>query len=55
MGVLCTLNDPATFGCVPADAPTGGLAFTDGATVSASDFDATFPYLRAPLAGSPSN
>jgi hypothetical protein len=55
MGVLCTLNDPATFGCVPADAPTGGLAFTDGATVSASDFDAAFPYLRAPLAGSPSN
>jgi hypothetical protein len=55
MGVLCTLNDPATFGCVPADAPTGNLPFTDGATVSASDFDATFPYLRTPLAGSPSN
>ena len=43
MGVLCTLNDPATFGCVPADAPTGNLPFTDGATVGASDFDAAFP------------
>jgi hypothetical protein len=55
MGVLCTLNDPATFGCVPADAPTGDLPFTDGATVSADDFDAAFPYLKTPLAGSPSN
>ena len=55
MGVLCTLNDPATFGCVPADAPTGNLPFTDGATVSAADFTATFPYLTTPLAGSPSN
>lgn len=55
MGVLCTLNDPATFGCVPADAPTGNLPYTDGATVDAADFDATFPYLVAPLAGSPSN
>jgi hypothetical protein len=55
MGVLCTLNAPATFGCVPADAPTGNLPFTDGATVSAGNFDAAFPYLRTPLAGSPSN
>ena len=55
MGVLCTLNDPATFGCVPADAPTGNLPYTDGATVGASDFDTAFPYLKAPLAGSPSN
>jgi hypothetical protein len=55
MGVLCTLNDPATFGCAPADAPTGGLPFTDGATVGAGDFDAAFPYLKTPLAGSPSN
>jgi hypothetical protein len=43
------------FGCVPADAPTGNLPYTDGATVSATDFDATFPYLRTPLPGSPSN
>jgi Domain of unknown function (DUF4331) len=55
MGVLCTLNDPATFGCVSADAPSGGLPFTDGATVSAADFDATFPYLTTPIPGSPSN
>jgi len=51
MGVLCTLNQPATFGCVPADAPTGGLPYTDGATVSAADFDAAFPYLRTPIPG----
>ena len=55
MGVLCTLNDPDTFGCAPPDAPTGNLPFTDGATISAGDFDAAFPYLRTPLAGSPSN
>ena len=55
MGVLCTLNAPATFGCTPADAPSGSLPYTDGATVSAADFDATFPYLRTPLPGSPSN
>ncbi|HZF31426.1 MAG TPA: DUF4331 domain-containing protein [Gammaproteobacteria bacterium] len=55
MGVLCTLNQPATFGCVPADAPTGGLPYTDGATVASTDFGNTFPYLNTPLAGSPSN
>jgi hypothetical protein len=55
MGVLCTLNAPATFGCVPADAPTGSLPYTDGATVGAADFDAAFPYLKTPIAGSPSN
>ena len=53
MGVLCTLNQPATFGCVPADAPTGGLPYTDGATVHSTDFDAKFPYLTTPLPGSP--
>ncbi len=55
MGVLCTLNAPATFGCVPADAPSGALPYTDGATVSAQNFDNSFPYLRTPLPGSPSN
>jgi hypothetical protein len=34
-------------------APSGQLPYTDGAAVDASDFDATFPYLRTPLAGSP--
>jgi hypothetical protein len=55
MGVLCTLNNPAVFGCVPADAPAGAAPLTDGALVDDSMFDATFPYLRTPLAGSPSN
>ena len=53
MGVLCTLNQPAVFGCVPADAPTGSLPYTDGATVASTDFPATFPYLDTPLGGSP--
>ena len=35
------------------DAPSGQLPFTDGAFVDDSFFDATFPYLRTPLAGSP--
>ena len=52
MGVLCTLNAPAAFGCVPADAPSGGLALTDGGTnFSAANFDAAFPYIRTPLPG----
>jgi hypothetical protein len=38
--------------CKPTDAPVGNVPFTDGAPVSAADFDAAFPYLRAPLAGS---
>ena len=52
MGVLCHAF-PGAFGCGPADAPSGTLAFTDGAFVDASFFDATFPYLRTPLRGSP--
>lgn len=48
MGVLLTLN-PAT----AASAPSGSLPFTDGATVSASDFLTVFPYLTTPVAGSP--
>lgn len=53
MGVLCTLNDKATFGCEPKDAPAGGAALTDGASVDDSLFDATFPYVRTPLPGAP--
>ena len=49
MGKLCTLS----LGCVPADAPSGGLGFTDGAYVDDSFFDATFPYVKNPLPGSP--
>ena len=53
MGILCTLNQPATFGCVPADAPSGAITFTDGAITSDARFDAVFPYLTTPLRGSP--
>jgi hypothetical protein len=49
MGRLITLG---LFG-TPAQAPAGGLDFTDGALVNASFFDAQFPYLKTPIAGSP--
>jgi hypothetical protein len=38
--------------CKPADAAVGNVPFTDGAPVSAADFDSAFPYLKSPLAGS---
>ena len=53
MGVLCTLNAPEAFGCKPADAPSGGIHFTDGAYLDALRFTAAFPYLVTPLPGSP--
>jgi len=37
--------------CTPANAPVGNVPFTDGAPVSAADFDTTFPYLTTPLPG----
>jgi hypothetical protein len=40
---------------LPADAPAGQLAFTDGAKVDASFFDPVFPYLRTPIPGSPNS
>ena len=57
MGRLC---HPLTIGggevdlglCDPDDAPVGLAPFTDGAPVSAADFDNRFPYLRTPLPGS---
>ncbi len=52
MGVLCHAF-PGVF-CTPADAPSGNLPFTDGTLQDASQFDSTFPYLRTPLPGSPS-
>ena len=55
MGVLCTLNQAATYGCVAGDAPAGALAFTDGVAVNPLGFDATFPYLKAPIPGAPAN
>lgn len=35
----------------PDQAPLGKVAFTDGAPISAADFDETFPYLRTPIPG----
>ena len=52
MGVLCTLN---LGGCKPADALAGGLHYTDGAFVSSAYFANEYPYLRAPLKGSPND
>lgn len=57
MGRLChpiPLNGtPTNLGlCTPNQAPLGTAALTDGAPVTAADFDEQFPYLKAPLAGS---
>ena len=49
MGLPCTIN----LGCAPSDAPSGGLAFTDGALQQASQFNESFPYLKSPIPGSP--
>jgi hypothetical protein len=56
MGRLCHPlrigNDDVDLGlCKPADAPVGTAAFTDGAPISAADFDTSFPYLRTPIPG----
>lgn len=37
--------------CTPAQAPVGNVPFTDGAPISAADFDERFPYLRTPFPG----
>jgi hypothetical protein len=52
MGVLCHAV-PSAVGCAAADAPSGLLPFTDGTLQDVSQFDNTFPYLKAPLPGSP--
>ena len=52
MGALCTLS---IGGCKPADAPAGALKYTDGAYISSMFFANEFPYLRAPLKGSPND
>jgi hypothetical protein len=51
MGALCHAL-PGTF-CTPAQAPSGNLPFTDGVLQDVTQFDTLFPYLRAPLPGSP--
>ena len=53
MGLLCTLNNPGAFGCAPASAPSGAIRFTDGAYLDDGMSDAVFPYLKAPVPGSP--
>jgi hypothetical protein len=58
MGALChaiPLNGtPTNLGlCAPANAPVGNVPITDGAPISAGDFDTRFPYLRTPIPGSP--
>jgi len=60
MGALCyplpigTGGAPTSLGlCTATQAPVGNAAFTDGAPISALDFDETFPYLQTPLPGSP--
>jgi Domain of unknown function (DUF4331) len=50
MGALCHL--PLNL-CKPENAPVGNAPITDGAPISAADFDTSFPYLRTPIAGSP--
>jgi hypothetical protein len=40
--------------CTPANAPVGTAPFTDGAPVTAADFDVQFPYLRTPIPGATS-
>lgn len=37
-----------------AQAPSGQLPYTDGTPIAATDFGSTFPYINAPLPGSPS-
>ena len=38
--------------CTEEDASVGNVPFTDGAPVDASMTDASFPYLKTPIAGS---
>lgn len=58
MGRLChpvpIAGTPTNLGlCAPADAPTGLVAYTDGAPSNAANIEIAFPYLRAPLRGAP--
>ena len=39
--------------CQPSDAPVGNQPLTDGAPLRATDLNPRFPYLNAPLPGSP--
>ncbi len=49
-----TPSDMVNLGlCTPAQAPVGTAALTDGAPMRATELLNRFPYLKAPLAGSP--
>ena len=39
--------------CAPGDAPVGTAALTDGAPIAATELQNRFPYLNAPIPGSP--
>ena len=54
MGALCVLTGPTDtlqVGCKPSDAPSGGLAFTDGVRKTSTNYGPSFPYLTTPLPG----
>ena len=54
MGALCVLtgsSDTLQVGCKPADAPAGGLAFTDGVRKTSVNYGSAFPYLTTPIPG----
>lgn len=56
MGALCypvPINGtPTNLGlCTPAQAPVGNVPFTDGAPISATELQDSFPYLNTPLPG----
>ncbi len=60
MGALCypvpigAKGAPTDLGlCKPSDAPTGQVPYTDGAPIHDTDVQNAFPYLNAPLGGSP--
>lgn len=49
-----TTSDLINLGfCTPDQAPIGNVALTDGAPISASELQNAFPYLNAPIPGSP--
>ena len=52
MGVLCHLGLGV---CDPEDAPDGLLPYTDQTYQGPDQFDNAFPYLRAPIPGSPNS
>ena len=56
MGALCypvpIQGEPTDLGlCTPEDAPVGNVPFTDGAPISASELQNSFPYLNDPIPG----